>query len=108
MINGRKYAYWEKAKLWTPKGEEFSAFGIDFSSTGVAMDGIDENSILYPMGFRNGDLIQSVNSNMVNTIADLSNLLLKGQGLAQQVFGLIRNQKKIQLTVKGALPKIVE
>jgi hypothetical protein len=108
MINGRKYASWEKSKLWAPKGEEFSAFGIDFSSTGVAMDGIDEKSILYQMGFRNGDLIQSVNSNIVNAIADLSNQLLKGQGLTQQMFGIIRNQKKIQLAVKATLPKIVE
>jgi S1-C subfamily serine protease len=72
------------------------------------MDGIEENSVLYPMGFRNGDLIQSVNSSIVNTIADLSNHLLKGQGLAQQVFGLIRNQKKIQLAVNGMLPNIFE
>jgi hypothetical protein len=108
MINGRKYAYWGKAKLWTPKGEEFSAFGIDFSSTGVAMDGIEENSLLYQMGFRNGDLMQSVNSTVVNTIKDLSNHLLNGLGIAQQVFGVIRNQKKIELTVKAAMPKIVE
>ena len=108
MINGRKYTYWEKAKLWMPRGEEFSAFGIDFSSTGVAIDGIEENSVFYSMGFRNGDLIQSVNSTVINDIKDLSNHLLKGQGMVQQVFGLIRNQKKIELTVKAALPKIVE
>jgi hypothetical protein len=49
-----------------------------------------------------------VNSSIVNTIADLSNHLLTSQGLAQQVFDIIRNQKKIQLAVKGRLPKIVE
>ena len=94
--------------LWAPKGEEFSAFGIDFSSTGVAMDGMAENSELYQMGFRNGDLIQSVNNAIIKNINDLSNYLLSSKSNKQHEFGLIRNQKKIQLMITTTLTNIVE
>jgi hypothetical protein len=108
MINGRKVSYWYKSMLWAPKGEEFSAFGIDFSSTGVAMEGIVENSELYQMGFRNGDLIQSVNNAIIKNINDLSNYLLSSKSNKQHEFGLIRNQKKIQLMITTTLTNIVE
>lgn len=103
MINGRKVSYWYKSILWAPKGEEFSAFGIDFSSTGVAMEGIAENSVLCKMGFSNEDLIQSVSSVIIKNINDLSNYLLSNKSNKQHEFGVIRNQKKIQLMVNAQL-----
>jgi hypothetical protein len=108
MINGRKYAYWEKAKLWIPKGEEFSAFGIDFSSTGVALEGVVENSSLYGIGFRNGDLIQSVNSSPIKTIADFKVYLSNNKNTGEHGFDIIRNQKQIKLLIKKTLPNVLD
>ena len=107
MINGRKYAVWGSTKLWAPRGEEFSAFGIDFSSTGVAFDGVVENSIVYLMGFRNGDLIQSVNNVTIKTITDFNTYLLNNINRVVHQFEIIRNQKPITLAVQKTLPDLL-
>jgi hypothetical protein len=108
MINGRKYAVWGSTKLWTPRGEEFSAFGIDFSSTGVALDGLVENSSLYLMGFRNGDLIQSVNNAVIKTIADFKGYFSKNKDIEEHHFDIVRNQKQIKLLIKKTLPNVLD
>jgi hypothetical protein len=108
MINGRKYAVWESTKLWSPRGEEFSAFGIDFSSTGIALEGVVENSAVYLMGFRNGDLIQSVNSVAIKTVADFKGYLLKNKNGGEHHFDIIRNQKQIKLVVNKTLPNVLD
>jgi hypothetical protein len=108
MINGRKYAVWESTKLWAPRGEEFSAFGIDFSSTGIALDGVVENSNVYLMGFRNGDLIQSVNNVVLKTIADVKGYLLKNKSAGEHHFEIIRNQKQSKLVVFKTLPNVLD
>ncbi len=108
MINGRKYAVWERTKLWTPRGEEFSAFGIDFSSTGIALEGVVENSAVYLMGFRNGDLIQSVNSVPIKTVADFKGYLLKNKNAGEHFFDIIRNQKQTKFVVNKTLPNVLD
>jgi hypothetical protein len=108
IINGRKYAVWESTKLWTPRGEEFSAFGIDFSSTGIALDGVFENSSVYLMGFRNGDLIQSVNNVVIKTVTDFKAYLLKNNNVVEHQFYIIRNQKLIKLSIKKTLPNVLD
>ncbi|MEY3576424.1 MAG: hypothetical protein RL394_6 [Bacteroidota bacterium] len=108
IINGRKYAVWQSTKLWRPRGEEFSAFGIDFSSTGIALDGVVENSALHLMGFRNGDLIQSVNSVTIKTIADFKGYLSNNKNTGEHHFDIIRNQKLIKLVIKKTLPNVLD
>jgi hypothetical protein len=108
MINGRKYAVWESTKLWAPRGEEFSAFGIDFSSTGIALDGVVGNSSVYLLGFRNGDLIQSVNNVTIKTNADFKTYLLKNNNVGEHHFDIIRNQKQIKLVLKKTLPNVLD
>jgi len=108
MINGRKYALWESTKLWTPRGEEFSAFGIDFSSTGVALDGVAENSTVSLMGFRNADLIQSVNDVVIKNIADFKGYLMSNKNRGEHHFNIIRNQKQMKLVVKKNLPGLLD
>ena len=107
MINGRKYAVWESTKLWSPRGEEFSAFGIDFSSTGIALDGVVDNSSLYIMGFRNGDLIQSVNNVIIKTLADFKGYLINNRNRGDHQFVIIRNQKPITQAVLKTLPDLL-
>jgi hypothetical protein len=106
LINGRKYSLWAGAKLWSPRGEEFSAFGISFSSTGIALDGIEEQSISYSMGFRSGDLIQSVNKVAIINADDFKGYLMKYKNTSEHRFEVIRNQKKIQLVVAHVLPEM--
>jgi hypothetical protein len=106
LINGRKYSLWAGAKLWSPRGEEFSAFGISFSSTGVALDGIAEQSIGYGMGFRNADLIQSVNKIAIANADDFKGYLMKYKNTSEHQFEIIRNQKKIQLVIVDVLPEM--
>ncbi len=108
FINGRKYAVWGDTKLWIPRGEEFSAFGIDFSSTGIALDGVVENSNLYLLGFRNGDLIQSVNSVPIKTVADFKAYLLQHKNEGEHRFVIIRDQKQIKLLVTKTLPNVLD
>jgi len=106
LINGRKFSLWAGAKLWSPRGEEFSAFGIDFSSTGIALDGIEEQSIGYSMGFRSGDLIQSVNKVGITNADDFKGYLMKYKNTSEHRFEVIRNQKKIQLVVSNVIPEM--
>ena len=106
LINGRKYSLWAGAKLWSPRGEEFSAFGIDFSSTGVAIEGVTPNTLLYQLGFRNGDLIQQVDGSVVKLITDLQSHIRQNQNKNQHLFKLIRNQQQIELSVSRLLPDI--
>jgi hypothetical protein len=108
LINGRKYAIWGDTKLWTPRGEEFSAFGIDFSSTGIALDGVVENSSVYLMGFRNGDLVQSVNNLAIKTIDDFKRYLSNNKDTKEHHFDVIRNQKQTKLLVKKILPNVLD
>ena len=107
-INGRKYAVWESTKLWTPRGEDFSAFGIDFSSTGIALDGVVENSSVFLMGFRNADLIQSVNDVVIKSVADFKGYLLSNKNRGEHHFNIIRNQKQMKLVVKKNLPNVLD
>jgi S1-C subfamily serine protease len=106
MINRRKYMYWAQSKLWSPRGEEFSAFGIDFSSTGVAMDGIFANTLLYQLGFRNGDLIQQVDGSVIKSVSDLRSHIQANRNKTKHLFKLIRNQQKTELTISVSLPDI--
>jgi hypothetical protein len=108
LVNGRKYAVWAQAKLWTPKGEEFSAFGIDFSSTGVALDGITEAIPSYQLGFRNGDLIIMAGEMVIKNINDLRSYLQQNGNQKMHLFILIRNQQKLRLTVTASLPVILD
>jgi hypothetical protein len=104
LINGLKYSLWAGAKLWSPRGEEFSAFGISFSSTGIALDGITEQSICYSMGFRSSDLIQSVNNVAITNADDFKGYLMKYKHTSRHRFEVIRNQKKMLLDVNVPLP----
>jgi hypothetical protein len=106
LINGRTYSLWAGAKLWSPRGEEFSAFGISFSSTGVAIEGATTNTLLYQLGFRNGDLIQQLDGSVIKMISDLQSHIRQNQNKNQQLFKLIRNQQQIELTVSTSLPDI--
>jgi S1-C subfamily serine protease len=60
------------------------------------------------MGFRNGDLIQSVNSVAIKTVADFKGYLLKNKNGGEHHFDIIRNQKQIKLVVNKTLPNVLD
>lgn len=108
MIYGRRFASWGNAKLWVPRGEEYSAFGLDFSSTGVALEGINPGEMMHAVGFRNGDLIQSVGNVPIPNIQALKQYINTNGKKSNHIFVITRNQKRMELTVDAILPEIVE
>ena len=60
------------------------------------------------MGFRNGDLIQSVNSVPIKTVADFKGYLSNNKNTGEHQFDIIRNQKQTKLLVKKILPNVLD
>jgi len=98
---------WLSVALKEPSGDEMSAFGVAFDAGGVCLTMVAENSEAAKMGFRTGDLILGINGTKIKTINDLSTYLSQNSGLKKYNFILIRNQEKMEMTVKGLLPKVI-
>lgn len=63
--------HWLEAKVRELQEEEYSAYGVGKESGGVLLVEVPANSTAAKCGFRTGDLIQSVNSQPVKSLADL-------------------------------------
>lgn len=98
---------WLGVTLQEPRGDEMSAFGVAFDAGGVSLTVVDENSEAAKMGFRTGDLIQGINGTKIKTISNLNTYLNQNSALKKYNFMLIRNQAKMEMTVKVSLPLVV-
>ena len=98
---------WFGVALKEPSGDEMSAFGVAFDAGGVCLTMVAENSEVAKLGFRTGDLIQGINGARIKTINDLSSYLVQNLGLKKHNFIMIRNQAKMEMTVKALLATAV-
>jgi S1-C subfamily serine protease len=94
--------------LKEPVGAQLSGYGASFDSGGIALSEVPENGEAYQLGFRSGDLFQSINGKKVNTIQKFK------EYIASQIyepikhrFEFIRNQEKLQLTIVQKLSEVV-
>ena len=100
---------WMGAALKEPAGDELSAFGVSFESGGVALITIPDNSEALKLGFKNGDLIQEVNGFKIRNIQNLKAYIGTSTKIDKpHAFQIIRNQGKMEITVKEVLPEVVE
>lgn len=91
--------YWLGTKLSQPKGDEYSAFGVNPTVGGVALADVSESSEAGKHGLRSGDLIQSVNGNAVSNTTQLF-ASLSGFSSAPLQLKVVRNQQEVSLTVQ--------
>lgn len=99
---------WMGIVLKEPVGAQLSGYGASFDSGGIALSEVPENGEAYQLGFRSGDLFQSINGKKVNTIQKFK------EYIASQIyepikhrFEFIRNQEKLQLTIVQKLSEVV-
>lgn len=98
---------WMDVDLKEPDGDELSAFGVSYDDGGVALIGVKENSAASQLGFKSGDLIYEINGLKIRNIQNLKDYIeTKISVNNPPVFGVIRNQGKIKITVRQALPPI--
>ena len=102
----KQSSVWVDMQLKEPAGDELSAFGVSFDSGGVALTAVAENSAAAKLGFRNGDLIQSINGFRIKDIQNLKQYIETKKGGNQHVFTIIRNQGKIKITVNQLLSEV--
>ncbi|MEO8413260.1 MAG: right-handed parallel beta-helix repeat-containing protein [Ginsengibacter sp.] len=100
---------WMGITLYEPRGNEMSAFGVGFDAGGVAFKTVTGNSAAYKAGFRESDLVQSIDGTAIKTIHDLANFMDKNKDEAvRHIFNLIRNQNKVTVTMDRLLHKVVQ
>ena len=98
---------WLGCTLKEPVGDELSAYGVGFDQGGVALINLTEKSDAFKLSFKNGDLIQQIDNQIIKNISNF-NLFLNHQGnnSPKYIFHIIRNQEKIEITVKNVLPAL--
>jgi hypothetical protein len=94
---------WKGVELTEPVGAELSAYGVSFSTGGVALGVVIENSPLAKAGFTNGDLIFEINGQSIRNIIELKEYLIKSGTELLHKFKVIRNQSKSEVIVRQRL-----
>jgi len=90
-------SYWLGAKLYSLKGEEFSAYGVSKEEGGVALAEVPKTSAAFRAGFQENDLIQMVNESRVSNTGQLLKTLAK-IGASPLKVSVVRNQQVTVLT----------
>ena len=99
---------WLGVALKEPSGDEMSAFGVAFDEGGVSLALVADNSEAAKMGFRTGDLIQSINNTKIKTISDFRIYCdSHTNDIKPKVLSIVRNQIKISVTINKLFPKTV-
>lgn len=108
FISEKKWSQytWIGAYLNEPKGEELSAYGMGYDEIGVALTPVSTDVIAIRLGFRNGDLIQSINETKISNIQHLMKYLRENSAIKNHVFVIVRNQAMVKVTVNQALPLV--
>jgi hypothetical protein len=91
---------WLGATLHSLQGEEFSAFGVSKEDGGVQLVKVLEASDAARSGLQDNDLVQQVNKMKVSNKDQLF-AALKKVGDAPVKLHIIRNQKPMEITLRG-------
>jgi S1-C subfamily serine protease len=67
---------------------------------------ISTDDLASKLGFKNGDLIQTINETKISNIRHLKDYLFENSANKNHVFVIIRNQAKVKVTVNQALPLV--
>jgi hypothetical protein len=90
-------APWYGASARAIEGMEFSAYGVAEGEEGVALLEVPPASTAAKIGFRKGDLLQTVNGTKVPTLAKLQEAMKSAQGKLITI-GYVRDQKAATMT----------
>lgn len=103
-IEKKATAKWLDTEIHEPKGEEMSAFGLNFDAGGVAFSRVETNSQAAKEGFRTGDLIQLINEVKIKSMKDLNDYLTNSGNSSHHKVVLVRNQSTFMLIIERGLP----
>lgn len=91
---------WKGARVYEPKGDQLSAYGVKFGTKGVALADVSFYSEAWNLGFRTGDFVLRINDSKVNNYAKFLSLVKKFTGEEHVIFSITRNQAEKELIVK--------
>ena len=77
---------------------EVVAYIVDGEEKGLCIAGLDDFSIAGYFGFKNGDIIQTLNGQMLNNKQKAFQALKKARSQSSLNFQLLRNQHKMNLS----------
>lgn len=96
-------ASWRGARVRGLEGEEYSAYGVGKESGGVLVAGVREGTPAWRDGFREGDVVQSLNQQVIRTLSDLTLGIRSLPPGAGADFGVVRSQATLVIPVSGPL-----
>lgn len=100
--------YWMGVLLREPMIQEFSAYGVGFDEGGIAMTRVEDDSEAAAAGFKTADLLLAFNGVQTSTIQDLIDFLASDEAKKEDiVVSLVREQKRITITIHPPLPDVV-
>ena len=99
--------FWLGAKLNQPKGDEYSAFGVNAKVGGVALADVAKSSEAAEHGLLSGDLIQGINDKIVSNTSQLFSVL-STVGSAPLKLNVVRNQQMMELSIHQHSSVLVE
>lgn len=97
---------WMSIPLIDPVGDQWSAYGLSYSSGGVALSNVLENSPAYKLGFRSNDLIQEINGSPIPNSTELKNFFDENTGVKVYSIMIIRKQQSLHLKINQELPRV--
>ncbi|MBL0136447.1 MAG: PDZ domain-containing protein [Chitinophagaceae bacterium] len=97
---------WMGISLVDPVGDQWSAYGVSYSSGGVALSNVLENSPAYKLGFRSNDLIQDINGSPIPNSTEFKNFFDKNTGVKVYSIVIIRKQQSLHLKINQELPRV--
>lgn len=100
-IKGKSGYIWKGAMLEDIKGDRLSAYGVDFGSSGVALEYVPENSEASKLGFKTGDLIIMIDDKKVVNILKFRECV-EGKPI-KKIYKIlvVRNQSEKELFVNS-------
>lgn len=99
--------FWLGARLHDLEGEEFSAYGTRKEDGGVALIEVSKDSEAARCGFKEGDLVQALNSRRVANSSQLFKVLAD---IGQEPLDvtIVRNQQVTQMTISPSTDVVIE
>jgi hypothetical protein len=90
---------WLGARLHEPRGEEMSAYGLDFNRKGVGFVMVPEHSRAWKNGFRTGDFITGIDNQDVEGLNGFIKIVDEKYAPLSSRITLYRNQEKVRLEI---------
>jgi membrane-associated protease RseP (regulator of RpoE activity) len=95
-----KPSVWLGASLQALSGEAFSAYGVGKEEGGVVLTQVAKNSVAAQQGLKEGDVVQQVNGQAVQTSAALLKACVRA-GSKPLKLKIVRDQQAKEITVKA-------